>query len=589
MVITKHQNNKYTLNWPTVKSVIEMILTQVGSQNSLELLSVLRTNYTADDLIACKAFKVSPNAYRYKPRQYFEDVQISALINKLADVGLENNAEVRVLSTIESFQSRERENYFWNTHLFNVIDENPFINSVLKHARFFLHTLLDECSLPEFPDFEIGKGVTSSIRGEDNHIYAKFDERSLVSAKLYSFLKLSKGDDEFYASYFDLENPEIENFCDIATVPKDAFIDRIVTFDPFVNKTIQRFYGNWIRERLDATVYKKVNLRDRPAYHTSLMCDASLHKNKLCTIDVKNASNSIYTSLVFNLLKRDVFTMLDTARITRGYLPCGKVHEFEMFSSNGNGFTFELETAIFYAICLGVKKARNTNSFISVFGDDIIVSDDIFNDVMYVLPNIGLECNEKKTFGPSSFFRESCGSDYFHGLHVRPKFLKQFGDGILSLYRFHNAILKICDNLNIDDTAADFIINRIPKSLRFFGPEELGDGVLHSHNYTTCSYRVEENGVVCVYPYTKAVKQLVESTVKLHITDLDLRYSTIWRVMYNQSNQIADGYDSRLAKLRREIGNGFNQLHDLPTSNISSSTSTRRKTGKVKVVYTIVP
>jgi len=73
----------------------------------------------------------------------------------------------------------------------------------------------------------------------------------------------------------------------------------------------------------------------------------------------------------------------------------------------GNGFTFPLETLIFWALTRAVCGSTAT---VSAYGDDIICPSDRAEDVIAVLTEVGFSVNLEKSFwnGP---FRESCGSD----------------------------------------------------------------------------------------------------------------------------------------------------------------------------------
>jgi len=90
-----------------------------------------------------------------------------------------------------------------------------------------------------------------------------------------------------------------------------------------------------------------------------------------------------------------------------------------MFSAMGNGFTFEVETITFWAIC----KAAGATS-VTVFGDDIICPKFIFGRVKRLLEMIGCILNVDKTFAEGPF-RESCGHDYFLGVNIRGVYVKR--------------------------------------------------------------------------------------------------------------------------------------------------------------------
>ena len=94
----------------------------------------------------------------------------------------------------------------------------------------------------------------------------------------------------------------------------------------------------------------------------------------------------------------------------------------------GNGFTFELESLIFWAITVACVELENLSSGrrdtrVSVYGDDIIAPTYSVDLLLESLKYCGFRINEAKSFwdGP---FRESCGEHYFSGERVTPFFVK---------------------------------------------------------------------------------------------------------------------------------------------------------------------
>lgn len=595
--IDRKTNQKYTTKWSTVQSVIARILQCVPTSKAKIIREIILDD--PKKLIDNDVLKVSPLNYRFRPSAYLQDAQTVALVKKLADIGVEDLDDWRREKTRQSFLERERENYFWNWNLPIVEDENILIGSVMKHARFFIRTILGECpSLPEFPDLPIGKGVTSTLRGAECNLYSKMQEVTTVSSSCYSMLFPLLRDNPYYSSFFGNE-VIFEDYCDIDFVPKQFDGLRLVTYDPSVNKMVQRFYGEQISHCMNASIYKGAYpLSKRPDLHKELVKKASKSVfTDLTTVDVKNASNSLYDTLIYRLLDKDWYNALNKARIKKGYFDDGVLHHFEMFSSNGNGFTFELETLVFYALCVGVEKAFGHNkATISVFGDDILLSTPLYNDLLYVFENIGITVNVDKTFSTDTYFRESCGEDRFYGRDVRPVFFKDFGEGLLSLYRLHNASRKACRILNLSDEQENdiltFIVNRVPKSLRFFGPEEIGDGVLHSDNVHLVKHQyTDERGVVWVCPYTKAIKQLVEVgyTVRLP-TNSD--YRTVWKIMYHltgkKAARIIRVAPSFFAHAAPDLMDRRSTIELVAPRIMSEGLQVRGPVKRVKMVYTTV-
>jgi hypothetical protein len=159
----------------------------------------------------------------------------------------------------------------------------------------------------------------------------------------------------------------------------------------------------------------------------------------------------------------------------------------EKFSSMGNGFTFPLQSLIFYAVCKAVADSHRSKRPIRVYGDDIVVCDKIVHDVVDLLGFYGFSCNMTKSF-LSGNFRESCGSHYYRGVDVKPYYLKDRIGNWSSLVKHDNAIRLVayrsdgelaCDERYRKPYAR--VLREIPKALRIRIPYGFGDGGLISN------------------------------------------------------------------------------------------------------------
>lgn len=206
----------------------------------------------------------------------------------------------------------------------------------------------------------------------------------------------------------------------VTTVPKNAKTDRVIAIEPLMNGFIQKGIGGLIRKRLRRA---GIDLRSQEA-NQKLALEGSL-TNKLATIDLSSASDTVSMRLVVDLLPNDWVSAIEQARSPVGILPDGEKISYQKVSSMGNGFTFELETLIFWGLCEAVLEAHGgSERRIMVYGDDIVVSSDLYGPLKALLEFTGFRVNPKKSFynGP---FRESCGKHYFNGSDVTPFYIRQ--------------------------------------------------------------------------------------------------------------------------------------------------------------------
>lgn len=197
-------------------------------------------------------------------------------------------------------------------------------------------------------------------------------------------------------------------------VPKDETKNRTIAKEPAWNMFFQLAVGTYLKQRLYDVV--GVDLTNQKT-NQELAFEGSMH-GMLATIDFKNASNTMYFKTVATLLPYEWFIFLDEIRSREGFMPDTKEWvSYEMFSSMGNGFTFELESLIFWAVAQATIRLNGNRGDASVFGDDLIVPSVNAEDVIANLKLCGFSVNTEKTFvtGP---FRESCGKHYYRGADV---------------------------------------------------------------------------------------------------------------------------------------------------------------------------
>jgi hypothetical protein len=201
------------------------------------------------------------------------------------------------------------------------------------------------------------------------------------------------------------------------TVPKKVDIDRVACKEPDLNMFIQKGVGNYFRRCLRRV---GINLNDQ-SINRSFAREGSITK-KLATLDLSSASDSVTTAIVSQLLPETWHTLLDSVRSPVTVIN-GEEHHNQMFSSMGNGFTFELESLLFYTLARATSYFRGTKGSVSIYGDDIICPCDIVPELTSVLSFYGFSVNPDKSFD-SGPFRESCGGHYHDGYDITPFYVK---------------------------------------------------------------------------------------------------------------------------------------------------------------------
>lgn len=217
------------------------------------------------------------------------------------------------------------------------------------------------------------------------------------------------------------------------TVPKKTDIDRVACKEPDINMFLQKGLGGFIRKGLRKA---GINLNDQ-SINRSFAREGAI-TGDLATMDLSSASDSVTTVLVSEFLPVCWYTTLDSVR-SRVTIIDGVEHRNEMFSSMGNGFTFELESLLFFAIAKAVTYFTGTRGVVSVYGDDLIIPSSSFDDLEWVLGVLGFRCNRSKSFSDGPF-RESCGGHYHDGLDITPFYVKGPLENVVDVIHAANSL-----------------------------------------------------------------------------------------------------------------------------------------------------
>jgi hypothetical protein len=229
----------------------------------------------------------------------------------------------------------------------------------------------------------------------------------------------------------------------------------------------------------------------------------------LTTVDLSSASDCISYALVMELLPFPWFEFLERGRCSSYHVE-ENWYSFHKFTSMGNAYTFELETLIFFALALASCEVDgvpfHVGENLHVYGDDIILPREAFRTFHSAISRCGFSVNSEKTFHDSNFY-ESCGTDWFLGLSVRPFFLRKAVLRVEDLYYVANSTLRVvgtllalCENAathgrcispsldRLGDLHA-WVVSTIPRRDRLCGPPGHGEGHLHTGFDIACPTR----------------------------------------------------------------------------------------------------
>lgn len=367
--------------------------------------------------------------------QYLKSVFLDKFVSSDTDP-----PSVRRQRAINKWLAAERDNEATNERLlithgeYNILPRVTF-DSFVKKAQEVILSIVGE--MPRETDFIGGfsGGASTSKRRTESHPASKYLGKADITSEALPYWELVIGSCEGWASFSDqLVINEVRGNV-LFTVPKNTSIDRVAAKEPDLNMFMQKGLGSRIREGLRQ---HGINLNDQ-SRNRALAREGSI-TGELATLDLSSASDSVTRELVWRLMPFLWFVSLDALRC-KVTLIDGIEHSNEMFSSMGNGFTFELESLLFYALARTTAYFRGVRGVISVYGDDIIVPSCLAHDLTWVLGYFGFGVNPDKSFITGSF-RESCGGHFVNGLDVTPFYLRKPLSKVTDLIHMANALRK---------------------------------------------------------------------------------------------------------------------------------------------------
>jgi hypothetical protein len=299
---------------------------------------------------------------------------------------------------------------------------NPLVERVLRRAQGKTFSLLNRLNL-DSSQCSWGNGATACMTRAEAYVDQKLTKLPLsVSPRAARHALAAIASDLHWKEAILSQNIngsgaalQYLNYNVFDTVPKTVLTDRSIGKEPTLNGFLQKGVGSSLRRLLRKV---GVDLNDQSHNQTLAMMAYDLN---LATLDLSMASDCMSTEVVHYFCPIDVFCYLDEIRSTHTLMG-DRLIKLEKFSSMGNGFTFELESLIFWAVVSSVSEQFGYSVF-GVYGDDLIVHEECVPLVVDTLAFIGFDLNKDKSFVGGSFF-ESCGKHYYERLDVTPVYQK---------------------------------------------------------------------------------------------------------------------------------------------------------------------
>jgi len=453
--------------------------------------------------------------------EYFRHAVASSLFKKYE--GFPGDADLQESAAWDLWLANEQHCFRTNQRFHSYIHSEEAFLGLDPEIREFLRLLQEEVCFvlgpcPNQVEPRLGPGATYDLRKHNIMVPVKLSTIPSMTADAWPFIRdwsqsawrRSLTDDLFPTpdlqawQNFKIRTLDIPatklSFSPVrgnryATVPKTRKIRRSIAAEPTINIYYQLAYGRKMRRRLqrfgqllvpetheigDATL--SYHDAESQKIHKELARKGSIDGSN-ATIDLKSASDTnAYSFVEFALQKCPRwFGVLNSLRssITE---KDGTAYHLEKFSSMGNGYTFELETLLFFCICrVALRMLGEDCRSVNVYGDDIIVPANCYRSVTAALRFCGFNINTTKSFhtGP---FRESCGGDFYRGMDVRPPSITGEPTDPSGWVTVFNQLKRLEGRVNDVHlgNALKTCINNIPRELRNYGPQALGDEVLHS-------------------------------------------------------------------------------------------------------------
>lgn len=317
-------------------------------------------------------------------------------------------------------------------------------------------------------DYTMSPGSTYDVKGDVGVVKKLTLKPTVTSDCLSAFL----GSTSFPLWKRVIRGYHVATGSRLSFVPKSSKTERPICIEPTINSILQRGVGTYMKGRLRR---HGCDLRNQN-HNRNLSSFGTITGH--ATVDFKSASDMISYEVVKWLLPWEWFELLSSLR-SESYDYLGKNYAFNKFSSMGCGFTFELESLIFYATARVCVEHTGSRKPISVYGDDVVIPREALTTFFKVVAMLGFTVNGEKSYSDGPF-RESCGLDTWQGRCITPFRIKERIVHDKDIYWLTNSFLSwLAEDeplTNGADNIIRWLVHLIPRSKRYLIPAGRGDG-----------------------------------------------------------------------------------------------------------------
>lgn len=268
----------------------------------------------------------------------------------------------------------------------------------------------------------------------------------------------------------------------LIAVPKTLKGPRLIAAEPVSHQWCQQSILDFLVTSLARTpISRSIHFRDQ-TWNQDLAKKAS-HTQSHATIDLSSASDRLSCWLVERIFRRNP-SLVEALHASRTRWVANAIdrkspgfHKLRKFACMGSACTFPVQSYVFCILavasvlyCRGqrptILRIRSISREVLVFGDDIIVPIDAWEQLQGLLGHLGLKVNHSKTFGTGKF-RESCGLDAWDGSDVTPTYTMTYPD----VSRPESIASSVATHNNFVNRGwfgvADYVKSRVHKLRRF--------------------------------------------------------------------------------------------------------------------------